>query len=185
MSPSTQSFKTLIALLSLLLLFIQVHANPVDSNAQKASTSQNSSRGIAANNQGHALAAQGRFAEAELLYQQALPDLDDINDKRIAINRAAVLNNLGVALVQQHRPQEALSVFEEAVSLRQSNLGSDNPFTLLSRHNLAITFLNLGQNQPACKEMRQVAYRRNQVLGTEHADTQLSHNILRQIPHCS
>ena len=139
---------------------------------------------IDANNQGHALAAQNHFAQAEQLYRTALSGLQHTHNPRVAINRAAVLNNLGVALVQQQQSLSALSVFEEAVSLRAQHLGNHHALTLLSRHNLAITHLNLQQTQQACAHMQQVASAREQTLGSNHPDAKLSRRILNSIRHC-
>lgn len=145
--------------------------------------SPNSQRGVHWNNQGFALAQQGKYQQAIHLYQQALPDLI-ATDAQTQINRAATLNNLGVAYMQQQNLQDAYHAFSEALVLREQHLGMLNAFTLLSRHNLAVVLLSGKQHQLACEHMHKAYSGRLKLLGKQHENTQLSWKFLQQIPHC-
>ncbi|AUZ04701.1 MULTISPECIES: tetratricopeptide repeat protein [Vitreoscilla] len=145
--------------------------------------SPNQQRGVHLNNQGFALAQQGQYQQAISLYQQALPDLT-ATDAKTQINRAATLNNLGVAYMHQRNLQDAYYALSEALSLREQYLGMLDALTLLSRHNLAVILLSGNQNKLACEHMQQAYSGRLKVLGQQHENTQLSLKFLKQIPNC-
>lgn len=145
--------------------------------------SPNSLRGVQLNNQGFALAQQGKHQEAIKLYEQALPDLI-ATDTTTQINRAATLNNLGVAYMHQQNLQDAYHALSAALILREQHLGKLDTFTLLSKHNLAVVLLSGHQNKLACQHMQQAYSGRLKVLGEQHENTQLSLKLFKQIPDC-
>ena len=57
-------------------------------------------------------------------------------------------------------------------------LGEKHPATLLSMHNLVLTYSGFGQQQEALQVMETVVAARKEVLGEQHPDTLLSMNLL-------
>ena len=145
---------------------------------------QSAQQGVEWNNQGFVLGQQGEYAQAIALYQRALPLLQ-ASDRRTQLNRAATLNNLGVALSHQQQLNAAAQAFSEAYSLRAYHLGPTATPALLSQHNLAITLSGLGQTQLACQHMQAALQGRTATLGAVHNDTQLSARLLQHIPNCT
>ena len=145
---------------------------------------QQAQQGVEWNNQGFVLGQQGEFAQATALYQRALPLLQ-ANDRRTQLNRAATLNNLGVALSHQQQLNAAAQAFSEAYALRAQHLGPTAAPALLSQHNLAVTLSGLGQTQLACQHMQAALQGRTTTLGAAHSDTQLSARLLQHIPNCT
>ena len=141
-------------------------------------------QGVEWNNQGFVLSQQGQYAQATALYQRALPLLQAI-DRRTQLNRAATLNNLGVALSHQQQLNTAAQAFSEAHALRAQHLGHTAAPALLSQHNLAVTLSGLGQTQLACQHMQAALQGRTTTLGAAHSDTQLSARLLQHIPNCT
>ena len=141
-------------------------------------------QGVEWNNQGFVLGQQGQYAQATALYQRALPLLQ-ANDRHTQLNRAATLNNLGVALSHQQQLNAAAQAFSEAYILRVHHLGPTAAPALLSQHNLAVTLSGLGQNQLACQHMQAALQGRTATLGAAHRDTQLSAKLLQDIPNCT
>ena len=145
---------------------------------------QPAQQGVEWNNQGFVLGQQGQYAQATTLYQRALPLLQAI-DRRTQLNRAATLNNLGVALSHQQQLNTAAQAFSEAHALRAQHLGHTAAPALLSQHNLAVTLSGLGQTQLACQHMQAALQGRTATLGATHSDTQLSARLLQHIPNCT
>ena len=145
---------------------------------------QPAQQGVEWNNQGFVLGQQGQYAQATALYQRALPLLQ-ANDRRTQLNRAATLNNLGVALSHQQQLNAAAQAFSEAYALRAHHLSPTAAPALLSQHNLAVTLSGLGQNYLACQHMRAALQGRTATLGAAHSDTQLGARLLQHIPNCT
>ena len=157
-------------------------AEPLDVTANPAI--QQAQQGVEWNNQGFILSQQGEYAQATALYQRALPLLQ-ASDRRTQLNRAATLNNLGVALSHQQQLNTAAQAFSEAHALRAQHLGHTAAPALLSQHNLAVTLSGLGQTQLACQHMQAALQGRTTTLGAAHSDTQLSARLLQHIPNCT
>ena len=141
-------------------------------------------QGVEWNNQGFVLGQQGQYAQATALYQRALPLLQ-ASDHRTQLNRAATLNNLGVALSHQQQLNAAAQAFSEAYTLRAHHLSPTAAPALLSQHNLAVTLSGLGQAQLACQHMQAALQGRTTTLGAADSDTQLSARLLQHIPNCT
>ena len=127
--------------LMLLLCTTWLGINTASAEPQTTPTSpvtQQAQQGVEWNNQGFVLSQQGQYAQATALYQRALPLLQ-ANDRRTQLNRAATLNNLGVALNHQQQLNAAAQAFSEAYALRTRHLGHTAAPALLSQHNLAVT----------------------------------------------
>ena len=173
--------------LMLLLCSTVLGTNTASAAPQNLSTNpaiQPAQQGVEWNNQGFVLGQQGQYAQAIALYQRALPLLQ-ANDRRTQLNRAATLNNLGVALSHQQQLNAAAQAFSEAYILRVHHLGPTAAPALLSQHNLAVTLSGLGQIQLACQHMQAALQGRTATLGTAHSDTQLSARLLQHIPNCT
>ena len=173
--------------LMLLLCSTVLGTNTASAAPQNLSTNpaiQPAQQGVEWNNQGFVLGQQGQYAQATALYQRALPLLQ-ANDRRTQLNRAATLNNLGVALSHQQQLNAAAQAFSEAYILRVHHLGPTAAPALLSQHNLAVTLSGLGQTQLACQHMQAALQGRTATLGAAHRDTQLSARLLQQIPNCT
>ena len=173
--------------LMLLLCSTVLGTNTASAAPQNLSTNpaiQPAQQGVEWNNQGFVLGQQGQYAQATSLYQRALPLLQ-ANDRRTQLNRAATLNNLGVALSHQQQLNAAAQAFSEAYILRVHHLGPTAAPALLSQHNLAVTLSGLGQTQLACQHMQAALQGRTATLGAAHRDTQLSARLLQQIPNCT
>ena len=173
--------------LMLLLCSTVLGTNTASAAPQNLSTNpaiQPAQQGVEWNNQGFVLGQQGQYAQATALYQRALPLLQ-ANDRRTQLNRAATLNNLGVALSHQQQLNAAAQAFSEAYILRVHHLGPTAAPALLSQHNLAVTLSGLGQIQLACQHMQAALQGRTATLGTAHSDTQLSARLLQHIPNCT
>ncbi len=85
----------------------------------------------------HALTvqAQGRYAEAETLYRQALEiDAATIGERHPGY--AIRLNNLAGAVRSQGRSAEAEALYRQALEICDQTLGADHPNTQLVRTNL-------------------------------------------------
>jgi tetratricopeptide (TPR) repeat protein len=88
------------------------------------------------NNLAELYRAQGRYGEAEPLYQRALvirekalgPDHPDV---------AVSLNNLAALYQDQDRLNDAEPLFKRALAINEKALGSDHPSTRLVRENLS------------------------------------------------
>lgn len=143
---------------------------PTSAPAPAPADPEAAAHGVALNNQGHALAQSGRYAQAVDLYLQALPLLTG-DDARTAANRAATLNNLGAALATVDDPAGAQQAFEEALQLREALFGPLAAPTLLSRHNLGVVLGRRGDLERACAQSRLAWHGRVQTLGPEHPDT--------------
>ena len=173
--------------LMLLLYTTWIAINTASAEPQTTPTSpvtQQAQQGVEWNNQGFVLSQQGQYAQATALYQRALPLLQAI-DRRTQLNRAATLNNLGVAFSHQQQLNTAAQAFSEAHALRAQHLGHTAAPALLSQHNLAVTLSGLGQNQLACQHMQAALQGRTATLGATHSDTQLSARLLQHIPNCT
>ena len=173
--------------LMLLLYTTWIGINTASAESQTTPSSpviQQAQQGVEWNNQGFVLSQQGQYAQATALYQRALPLLQAI-DRRTQLNRAATLNNLGVALSHQQQLNTAAQAFSEAHALRAQHLGHTAAPALLSQHNLAVTLSGLGQTQLACQHMQAALQGRTTTLGAAHSDTQLSARLLQHIPNCT
>ena len=80
----------------MLLLCTMCLSSNIANAAPQNPAIQPAQQGVEWNNQGFVLGQQGQYAQATALYQRALPLLQ-ANDRRTQLNRAATLNNLGVA----------------------------------------------------------------------------------------
>lgn len=69
---------------------------------------------------------------------------------------ATCLNNLGYVLKLQIRNDESKLMYEEALDIRTSILGTKHPETIVSMHNLAELLITSGENEKASKLQHQI-----------------------------
>ena len=81
------------------------------------------------------------------------------------------LNLLGEMYRRENKLRQALSCFEESLSLRQRGLGEDHPDTLISKNNLAGVLRQQGRLDEAEFLEECIVEARERLLGPEHLDT--------------
>ena len=120
---------------------------------------------------------QGKYAQAESLYQRAL----DIAEKVLGPEHpdtAGSLNNLGGVYLQQGKYAQAESLYQRALDIAEKVLGPEHPDTATSLNNLAALYHrqeNYAQAEPLYRRALDIA---EKVLGPEHLDTADSLNSL-------
>ncbi len=114
--------------------------------------------------------AQGRYKEAEPLYQQALA----IRQKQLGDNHpdtARSLNDLAGLYHVQGRLSEAELLFQQALAIRQKQLGGNHPITGSSLNNLARLYFTQGRLSEAEPLFQQALAIVREQLGDNHPDT--------------
>jgi eukaryotic-like serine/threonine-protein kinase len=88
----------------------------------------------------------------------------------------------GYARVQQQlgRPDEAETLWREALEKSRRTLADDNPVTLVVMNNLATLLKNRGEVDDAIELLREALARYRRTRGDDHPDTLLSMNNLGQ-----
>ena len=79
--------------------------------------------------------SQGKYNEAELLYQQALA----LRQKLLGNDHpdvASSLNNLALLYYSQGKYKEAEPLYQQALNILEQRLGVDYPHTIIVRGNL-------------------------------------------------
>ena len=152
------------------------HWLQVFEQAQRVSI-ESEALGAMLNQAGFFLHDQGRYSEAEPLYQEALALRQRLlgNDHP---DVATSLNNLAGLYGAQGRYSEAEPLYQEALALRQRLLGNDHPYVATSLFNLGS--LRYGQGQFAnAKSLLLEALKIYQVsLGLDHPTTKNLQNWL-------
>jgi tetratricopeptide (TPR) repeat protein len=99
------------------------------------------------------LQAQGRYAEAELLFRQALAICRKVLGEEHPLT-AQGYNNLAFNLNQQGKYVEAEPLYRKALAIRVKALGAEHPFTAASYTNLGSSLLLQGryaEAEPLCR----------------------------------
>ena len=116
------------------------------------------------------IALQGRLAEAEPYYREALDRRRDLlgdDDPETLFS----IHNMGGLLHDQGKLDEAERDRREALDRRRRVLGDENPDTLEAMHNLARVRVDQGDFAEAERLLREAIAGRKKVLGQSHADT--------------
>ncbi len=93
------------------------------------------------------------------------------------------MDNLGLALHDQGKEEEAEQIHRQILELREKLLGRENPFTLTSMNNLALALYDQGKDKEAEQIHRQTLELREKVSGREHPATLCSMNNLALALH--
>ncbi|WP_051463646.1 tetratricopeptide repeat protein [Leptolyngbya sp. PCC 6406] len=121
--------------------------------------------------------AQGRYGEAEPLYQKALTLCQRLLGSDHP-DTASSLNNLAGLYESQGRYGEAEPLYLQALEIRRSQLGSDHPNTATSLNNLAELYRAQGRYGEVKPLLQKALEIRRSQLGTDHPDTAQSLNNL-------
>lgn len=123
------------------------------------------------------LSIHARYAQAELLLQQARTLLEHLSEAQPA-DIATTLNNLGTLYLTQGKYQQAEPLLLQARDIREQALGREHPATATSLHNLAFLYYTQGQYQLAEPLYQQTLAIRQHVLAPEHPDIAKTGNDL-------
>jgi CHAT domain-containing protein/tetratricopeptide (TPR) repeat protein len=124
--------------------------------------------------------AQGRYPEAEPLYQHVLEVRERVLGKDHPQTLMSV-NNLATVYNDQGRYREAEQLLERALEKRERVLGKEHPDTLMSVSNLAALYTTQGRYYEAEPLFKRALEVRERVLGKEHPDTLASVNNLAEL----
>jgi tetratricopeptide (TPR) repeat protein len=89
-----------------------------------------------------ALLNRGHYQEADRLLESAVPVVKASGE---AVNTAIALNNLGVVRQRQHRYNEALELFSQALALLEQKYGPEHPVVLGPMSNIAVLYGETGR----------------------------------------
>ncbi|KAK0747607.1 hypothetical protein B0T21DRAFT_379616 [Apiosordaria backusii] len=103
---------------------------------------------------------------------------EDTASREGKLARARLLHSVARLFYERGQFQTAEKYQEEAVELKQAELGEEDPNTLVSMNGLALTYWSLGRWKEAELLEVQVLDIRKRVLGKEHPDTLTSMNNL-------
>jgi tetratricopeptide (TPR) repeat protein len=121
--------------------------------------------------------AQGRYAEAEPLYERSLA----IREQQLGANHpdvATSLNNLAALYDSQGRYAEAEPLYERSLAIHEQQLGADHPDVASSLNNLAALYKSQGRYAEAEPLLARSLAIREQQLGADHPDVASSLNNL-------
>ncbi len=127
--------------------------------------------------------SQGRYAEAEPLYQQAL----ELRQRLLGEEHPAVahsLNNLANLYKSQGRYAEAEPLYQQALELSQRLLGEEHPDVAATLNNLANLYRSQERYAEAEPLYLQSLELRQRLLGEEHPDVAQSLNNLADLYKC-
>lgn len=129
------------------------------------------------NNQAVLLYAQGKYAEAEPLYQRALA----IRERQLGPTHpdtAQTLNNLAELYERLGKYRKAKKLHQRALAILQQQLGADHLDTANSLNNLAGLYHAQKRYKEAEPLLQQALAIRQSQLGTDHPDTAQTLNNL-------
>ena len=113
---------------------------------------------------------QGRYGEAEPLYQQALAIMREQLGEQHP-HTATSLNNLAVLYKAQGRYDEAEPLYQQALAITRERLGEQHPDTATSLNNLAVLYQAQGRYDEAEPLYQQALAIRKARLGEQHPYT--------------
>jgi tetratricopeptide (TPR) repeat protein len=126
---------------------------------------------------GYYAVLQGRYQEAEPLYQQALQVQEYLWGKN-HVNYVEVLHNLANLYYFQGRYELAEPLYQYTAQLRRQGLGIDHPDYATSLSDLAVLYYEQGHYEAAEPPLKQALEIRQQVLGATHPSyAQTLHNL--------
>ncbi|MBU1449916.1 MAG: tetratricopeptide repeat protein, partial [Proteobacteria bacterium] len=119
------------------------------------------------NNLAGVLEAQGKFLEAEKLFQQAI-EIDQKTISKKHPNYATHLNNLARVLEEQGKFPEAEKLFRQAIEIDQKTIGKKQPNHAIRLNNLAGVLRAQGKFSEAEELYRQAMEIDQKTIGKEH-----------------
>ena len=121
--------------------------------------------------------SQGRYAEAEELYNRVLRS----REQQLGSEHVRTLNtmhNLALVYWSQGRYAEAEELYNRVLRSREQQLGSDHVDVLNTMNNLALVYSSQGRYAEAEELYNRVLRSREQQLGSEHVSTlNTMHNL--------
>jgi hypothetical protein len=104
------------------------------------------------------------------------PALNPIAQARV--RESAARNSAAVQLFENGRHDEAVPLFEQALTSCRSTLGSDHPDTLIVAGNLAVAYVAAGNRRKGIKLIAGNLAARVRVFGDDHPETLTARNAL-------
>jgi eukaryotic-like serine/threonine-protein kinase len=126
----------------------------------------------ATNNLGVTLEKQGRFAEAEACFREAIEGLTQTAGAEHRLTQSAMYN-LGFALMSRGRHREAEPLLRAALEARRRTQGDDAPATLLTLSTLGGMMSDTGRTDEAEPLLREALEGHRRVYGPDHPATLL------------
>ncbi len=134
------------------------------------------------NNLAQTYSAQGKYAEAELLYRRVL----SLQERALGPDHPDVtmsLNNLGEISYYQSKYAEAETLFKRSLAIQDKTLGSDHPDVATSFNNLAIIYDDQGKYAEAESLYKRSLAIQEKALRPDHPDVARSLNNLAGFYH--
>jgi tetratricopeptide (TPR) repeat protein len=120
---------------------------------------------------------QGKYTEAEALYQRTLAIVEKVRGPEHP-DVAASLNNLAWLYQEQAKDAEAEAFYQRALAIREKALGPEHPDVAASLNNLAWLYHDRGKHAEIEPLYRRALAILEKVLGAEHPDVGHSlHNL--------
>ncbi|KAL2073541.1 hypothetical protein VTL71DRAFT_10867 [Oculimacula yallundae] len=119
---------------------------------------------------------QGRYKTAEDLIRQVLRTYSSVDDE--GVDKLYTLSRLAQLLDHQGFHQDAMKIFQRIIRSQESLLGSEHPDTLLTKHDMALSFYKLGNYKQAEKLGKEVIDIKTRIYGADHSETLASIGIL-------
>ena len=116
----------------------------------------------------HLYQKQRRYAQAEALYQRALPKAEHVTLSYL--DTAMILSDLAHLYVKQRRYTEAEPLYQRALALREQTPGLDNPAPAALRQDLLQLYLAQKNDVEAERMMRQILEVEELEFGPGHPD---------------
>ena len=126
------------------------------------------------------LRQQGRHAEAEQLYREALELCRETFGDRHP-NTLICIVHLGLLLRNQGKYGEAEPLHRELVQAKRKTLGGRHPDTLAWIHDLGFVLKGQGKYDEAARRFREAFVRNRQVQGDSHPHTRNAFNNLSMV----
>ncbi|MFO0631835.1 MAG: tetratricopeptide repeat protein [Nannocystaceae bacterium] len=125
-------------------------------------------RAMIANNEGAMLRAKGDPQAALARYEEALALRREVAGAVPDASVAAALNNIGLALDDLSRHDEAIAALRESLAIRRTVLGPDHPEVAEGLANLSKALVAAGNDDEGERELLAAIALRERIFGPEH-----------------